>query len=312
MQPEILKDERIYTNFKQLVKFKYLPSLFSLSPYDNGGGLMSGRHLSKFRGRGLNFEEFRHYHEGDDIRAMDWRVTLRSRKPHVRVYSEEKELPVIVILDQRKSMFFSSQEVMKSVVASQLAALSVWQVLKESDRIGCLIFNDQSQQYFAPQRGMAHALRIMQCINDYNQQLSAETMVSKSSNESLQQSLVNVQKRNFKGALIMMLTDFNGFDELSKKQLQTLQQDNDVLAIAIKDPLEEKLNQALSFYATDGLKQVNLTQPSPRLIERYQQHNHRQQKKIKHTFAGRLTPFIEVGTNGEHLIEMQKAILRRA
>ena len=102
--PEL--DPRIYTDFNRLVQFKYMKNSFTLTPYDKASGLMSGRHLSRFRGRGLNFEEFRHYHEGDDIRSMDWRVTMRTRQPYVRVYSEEKDLPVILVVDQRIKYVF--------------------------------------------------------------------------------------------------------------------------------------------------------------------------------------------------------------
>lgn len=311
MQPKVSKDERIYTNFNHLVKFKYLPSLFSLTPYKNGAGLMSGRHLSKFRGRGLNFEEFRHYHEGDDIRAIDWRVTLRSRKPHVRVYSEEKELPVILLVDQRKSMFFSSQQVMKSVVASELAALCLWQVLKDSDRVGCLVFNDQTHNWFTPQRGMTNALRIAQSISDYNQSLSVNLSSTSDTRESLSRGVFNVQNRNVKGALIIVFSDFVGFDDEIKAQFQSLQQFNDVLAVSIKDPLEAIIAPDDSFYASDGSSQVNLIHPSKPLLNKYQQYNQYQHRKIQHTFAAGLAPFIEISTEGDHLLAMQRAILRR-
>ncbi|MFM5554295.1 DUF58 domain-containing protein [Aeromonas veronii] len=114
---------------------------FSLLPRLNSGNLLCGRHPSRFRGRGLNFEELRHYQQGDDIRTLDWKVTLRTGRPHVRSYSEEKDRHVILCVDQRSCMFFSSVEVMKSVVAAEVAALLGWQVLKESDRVGLAILH---------------------------------------------------------------------------------------------------------------------------------------------------------------------------
>jgi DNA polymerase III delta prime subunit len=86
--------------------------------------ILAGRHASRLRGRGLNFEEIRRYLPGDDIRNMDWRVTARTRRPHVRVYTEERDRPLLLVIDQRQSMFFGSRRAMKSVVAAEAAALA--------------------------------------------------------------------------------------------------------------------------------------------------------------------------------------------
>jgi uncharacterized protein (DUF58 family) len=134
--------EDIYTNLQALVRLRYSARGFSYLPKQPVRSLLSGRKRSRLRGRGLDFDELRHYRPGDDIRTMDWRVTNRTGKPHVRVYTEERDRPVIVMVDQRLSMFFGSQKTMKSVVAAEVAALTAWRVLAAGDRIGAILFND--------------------------------------------------------------------------------------------------------------------------------------------------------------------------
>lgn len=99
-------DPRLYCDYARLVRLQAQAESFSLLPHLKAGSVLSGRHNSLFRGRGLNFEELRHYQLGDDIRNLDWKVTMRTGKPHVRSYTEEKDRNVIVCVDQRSTMFF--------------------------------------------------------------------------------------------------------------------------------------------------------------------------------------------------------------
>jgi len=105
--------------------------------------IIAGRHASRLRGRRMNFEEIRLYLPGDDIRNMDWHVTARTRKPHVRVYTEQRNRPVLLVVDQRQSVFFGSRRAMKSVVPAEAAALAAWRVLQAGDRVGACVFDDQ-------------------------------------------------------------------------------------------------------------------------------------------------------------------------
>ena len=98
--------------------------------------ILGGKHSSKLRGRGLDFEEVRTYVPGDDIRNIDWKVTARTQKTHSKGFSEEKEKPALIVVDQSKSMFFGSVKRTKSVVAAELAALAAFRILKEGDRVG--------------------------------------------------------------------------------------------------------------------------------------------------------------------------------
>ncbi|RKF20358.1 DUF58 domain-containing protein [Alginatibacterium sediminis] len=301
-------DPRIYADFQRLIKFKYMKNNFTLTPYDKSAGLMSGRHVSKFRGRGLNFEEFRHYQEGDDIRSMDWRVTMRTRQPYVRVYSEEKDLPVVLLVDQRKSMFFSSQDTMKSVIAAELASVCAWQVLKDTDRVGCMTFADNQHSWIAPQRSQQNTLQIIREIEQYNRKLGALVPNQVSPSESLNHALKRLNEMKLKGALVLMFSDFKGLDEKAKAQLQAIQSANDVLGIRISDPLEHKFKDSLEFYATDGDHQVAVSKDSSELATRYKQYASLQREQLKKLFTTKSTPYIEIGTDGLHVSEFQLAM----
>ena len=120
-----MSEPGVYVELDQLVRLQYRASGFSFLPRQPVHSLLAGRRGSRLRGRGLDFEEIRGYLPGDDIRTMDWRVTARTRKPHVRVYTEERDRPVLLVVDQRLGMFFGSRRAMKSVVAAVLEQVAV-------------------------------------------------------------------------------------------------------------------------------------------------------------------------------------------
>lgn len=132
----------IHPTLEQLVRLQFEAREFSLLPRQPVHSLLSGRHASRLRGRGLTFEELRDYRPGDDIRTMDWKATARLRKPHVRVYTEERERPVLLVVDQRVSMFFGSARTTKATTAAELVALSAWRTLDAGDRVGAIVFDD--------------------------------------------------------------------------------------------------------------------------------------------------------------------------
>ena len=132
---------------------------------------ISGLHLSKMRGRGLDFEEFRPYQPGDDIRLIDWRVTARTNRPFTKVFREERERPVIIAVDQTHNMYFGSQVAFKSVLAAQAAALFCWLAIDNGDRVGGLVFSDRDSALIRPKRSRRSALHLLNRIHLYNQEL---------------------------------------------------------------------------------------------------------------------------------------------
>ena len=129
----------IYTSLADLAGLEHQTKGFNFLPRQPIHSVLAGRHNSRLRGRGLNFEEIRVYLPGDDIRNIDWKVTARLQKPHVRVSTEERDRPAILVVDQRIPMFFGSRLYVKSVTAARLAALFAWTIFHSGDRIGAVV-----------------------------------------------------------------------------------------------------------------------------------------------------------------------------
>src|SRR6478672_7266527 len=164
-------DAGVYVDLEQLIALEQKGRKVSLLPRQPVHSLLSGRYASRMRGRGLNFEEIRDYRAGDDVRSIDWKVTARLRKPHIRVFNEERDRQTILVVDQRLSMFFGSRLAMKSVAAAQAAAIGAWRVLGAGDRVGAIVFDDSGVAEFAARRSRATVLQILSTIVAKNRAL---------------------------------------------------------------------------------------------------------------------------------------------
>ncbi|MEM9731030.1 MAG: DUF58 domain-containing protein, partial [Myxococcota bacterium] len=142
----------VYVDLHELAALKHAGQSFAFLPRQPVTSLLSGRRASRLRGRGLSFEEMRLYQPGDDPRTIDWKATARTRETHVRVYTEERERPAMLVVDQRLSMFFGSRGALKSVAAVRAAALSAWRVVGVGDRVGAIVFDDSRIVDHKPQR----------------------------------------------------------------------------------------------------------------------------------------------------------------
>lgn len=268
-------DSRVYVNFDQLVALQNQSKDFNFPPAPLVNSVLSGRNPSRLRGRGLNFEELRHYRSGDDIRNMDWKVTNRTRKPHVRVHTEERERQVLLLVDQRQSMFFGSQEKMKSVVATEVAALIAWRMLAADDRVGALVFNDSEDVEIRPQRNRNTVLRLLQQCVAKNHALAAGKTTSATrtrAENQLNHVLSLAQRLCGHDYLIVLISDLSGCDALSVKRIKSLTQHNDVIINSIFDPMEQALPDSQRFIVSDGERQVAVDASQQDLKQKFSEH----------------------------------------
>ena len=142
----------VYAELADLIALRYGARNLQIGKRKRALSVLAGPNKSNFRGRGIDFEEVRGYQPGDDIRTIDWRVTARTGSAHTKLFREERERPVLLVVDQRNSMFFGSQHCFKSVLAAQLASLLAWSALNNGDRVGGLVFNDNQHREFRPRR----------------------------------------------------------------------------------------------------------------------------------------------------------------
>jgi len=208
---------------------------------------LAGAYRSRFRGRGVDFLESRNYQPGDDIRNMDWRVTARTGKAHTKVFQEERERPVLVVLDAGPSLFFGTRRRLKSVAAGQMAAAIAWAAVRRGDRIGGFLFAPGKHRELRPAGGRRGAMRVIQGLVDW---LQPEQSVAGQS-EPLSAALERVRHTVRPGSLVVIISDFFDLDETSNRHLSRLRQHNDVIGCQVLDAAEHRLPQG-RYPITDG------------------------------------------------------------
>jgi uncharacterized protein (DUF58 family) len=260
---------KVYTDVSALTRLRHDARGFSFLPRQPIHSLLSGRKLSRLRGRGLDFEELRHYRPGDDIRDMDWRVTNRTGKPHVRVYTEERDRPVVLVVDQRLSMFFGSRNKMKSVIAAELAALSAWRVIEQGDRIGAILFNDDSISQFRPARSSSKVMSLLSQLAKLNQQLRIDPD-HQPRPEQLSAALTMTERMVAHDTLIVIISDFDGWNAQSLASIKRMAQHNDLIAGLVFDPLEQDISPATDLVVSDGRYQLQLEPHKEDLGQRFE------------------------------------------
>src|SRR5690606_11398632 len=162
-----------YCQLADLLRLRFAARELNLFSPRQAKSAMMGNVRTRFRGRGMDFEEVRLYQPGDDIRAIDWRVTARTQVTHTKLYSEERERPVYVVCDQRASLFFGSVNTMKSVLATYIATLLGWATLNGGDRLGGFVFDDQDFHDIRAKRSKHSVLQLLQTLEQYNHRLQS-------------------------------------------------------------------------------------------------------------------------------------------
>jgi len=240
---------RVIIPLDELILLKADARGFSFLPRQPVHSLLAGRHASRLRGRGLAFEELRRYQPGDDVRSIDWRATARRGSAHVRVYNEERERPVMLLVDQRTPMFFGSRRAMKSVVAAELAALAAWRTLGVGDRVGGIVFNDGELIELKPRRSETAVLRLLHEVVRLNHALASTENTG--GDVTLNQVLEAALRRATHDHLVVLISDLDGADDETRRLATLLAGHNDVLAVLTYDPLGASLTGQTGMVATD-------------------------------------------------------------
>jgi len=289
------KTENIYTNINALRRLQHLAKGFSFLPEQPVNSILSGQNVSKLRGRGLNFEELRHYRPGDDIRSMDWKVTRRTGKPHIKVYTEERERNIYLVVDQRSSMFFGSTHKMKSVIAAELAALMAWRVADTSDRVGALVFNDSEIKIVPAKRGRQHVINVLSEIVKQNNSLQLGMSVEEP-NASMNKALAKLSHICGNNALVVLVSDGAGWDEKSTEYIKRIRQHNEIIACHISDPLEQQLPKMSQMVVSDGEQQIQFSSLESKIQEKYQAKIAEQLVRYTNTTRKYRIPLLNIST----------------
>ncbi|MBF0294725.1 MAG: DUF58 domain-containing protein [Magnetococcales bacterium] len=218
--------------------------------------LLEGSYLSHFKGRGMEFAETRAYLPGDDIRHMEWRVTARTGKPHVKVFREERERAVLIWTDFRRPMHFATRGRFKVGQAGLAAALVGWGAALRGDRLGGLIFAEGEHRELRPQRGDRGVLRLIQEMVRFPAP-GSETDPS----VSFTSALLRLRRVALPGSLLFLFSDFRGLSESDHTHLAQMARHNDLTLFFVHDPLERALPPP------DGRYPVAMGSGAPRFLE---------------------------------------------
>lgn len=290
------RSARAHVSVEGLVRLRHGSHGFTLLPRQPVHSILTGRHASRLRGRGLNFEELRHYRQGDDIRTMDWLATARLRSPHVRVYSEERDRPVLLVVDQRLSMFFGSRGAMKSVVAAEVAALAAWRVTDSGDRIGAIVFDDAQVVEIRPQSRSRGTLRILGTVARMNQALSVEARTAPDPG-MLNEALQHADRLATHDWLVCLVTDAAGADAETVRLVTRLTAHNDVMTGFIYDPLEAELPDLGRVAVEEGGRQLAVDTGRTRLRRDFAEAFSSRLEAVERFSRSRTIPVLRIRTD---------------
>lgn len=242
---------------------------------------MAGAHLSRFQGRGVEFDEVRAYQPGDDIRSMDWRVTARTGKPHTKLFREERERPALILVDMRPSMFFATRGALKALIAAECASLLAWSVMQQGDRIGSLVFSGEHEQtqLLRPVRGKRGVLRMLGNIiqHPHWQQRSGKVDESK----SLSNILHRVSHAARTGSLIIMVSDGRGLNDTAIALFKQLLPHHTIVFVLVYDAFEESMPNVGALQASDGYKQYRMNTANHKLRQQHHDHFSKRQEVLQ-------------------------------
>ncbi len=264
----------IYPQADELIAMRFAARGLSLMPQRPVSATTAGVYRSRFRGRGVDYLESRSYQPGDDIRNMDWKVTARSGKAHTKMFQEERERPVIVLLDCGASMFFGTRCSLKSILAARLAACVGWAAVQHGDRIGAFGFASNRHQEMRPVGGRRGALNLIRHLVDWMQPPVDGNSLAGHSVEQAGQALTDALKRlrhvARPGSLVVMISDFYGINPDTRRHLSRLRNHNDVVACQVYDPVELQPPPAGVYPISNGREHGMLNTHGQRARQRYQ------------------------------------------
>lgn len=296
-RPDIEQYRGVYVSMDELVALQAADLSLDLRGRRKALTAVAGQHRSSFRGRGIDFDEVRIYQPGDDVRNIDWRVTARTGRTHTKLFREERERPVYLVVDQRESMFFGTQKAFKSVVAARIAALLAWASRANGDRVGGFLFNDREVQELRPKEGKRGIQTFFRLLIQFNQALQGNFDRRSSSRQSITQALSGLNQVVRPGSLIFLISDFQHFDDITLQHLSLCSRHSDLIAIQIQDVMEKQLPPPGTYGFSDGINSLRLNTSARNVRKDYALRYVERQTRLRNQLSSIAVPLIEIGTH---------------
>ena len=265
--------------------------------------IFGGEYHSAFKGRGMTFSEVRKYQYGDDVRTIDWNVTARYREPYVKVFEEERELTLMLLVDISGSSNFGTRTKLKNEILTEIAATLAFSALNNNDKVGLVLFSNKIELFIAPKKGKTHILRIIRELLNY-ESTSLKTNISKAL-----EFLSQVQKKK---AIIFILSDF--IDSDYSKSVQLLSKKHDLTGVRIFDLFEKELQKSGLLFVNDAEtgRKLWINSSSKKVRESYNLSFRKNADYFKNSFSKNGAGAIALSTNDEYVKTLLNYFKNRA
>lgn len=264
--------------------------------------ILSGQYHSAFKGKGMAFSEVREYHYGDDIRAIDWNVTARLNHPYIKVFDEERELTVMLLIDVSGSNEFGTKKQLKQELATELAAVLAFSAIQNNDKVGVIFFSNKIEKFIPPKKGTSHILRIIRELIDFRAD-NKETNLS----EALRY-FTNVIKKRSTAFVISDFIDDN-FDEA----LRIANRKHDIIALKLVDDRENDLPDIgmIKFKDAESGKTFWVDSSNKEVRKQFVENRNKQEFYLKDTFSRCGVDWVDLNTNIDYIQPLNKLFKKR-
>lgn len=265
--------------------------------------IFAGQYHSAFKGRGMAFAEVREYQFGDDVRDIDWNVTARFRKPYVKVFEEERELTVMLLIDVSGSLDFGTRRCMKSDVAVEMAATIAFSAIQNNDKIGVVFFSDRIEKYIPPKKGRKHILYIIREMLDFHPQ-SRRTDIG-----GAVAFFTRMMKRRTTAFIISDFYDSHDFI----RQMQIANSKHDLMAIQVYDHWAKQLPNVGLMKISDPETghELYIDTASRKVRQAHTRYWEENEEKLRDTFSHSKVDWVSVATDEDYVKSMMRLFASR-
>ena len=269
--------------------------------------IFAGKYHTAFKGRGMSFAEVREYRIGDDVRDIDWNVTARSHKPHIKVYEEERELTMMLMVDVSGSRMFGTTDFLKKNIITELAAVLAFSASQTGDKVGCIFFSDKVEKFIPPKKGRSHILAIIRELVGF---------VPESNGTAISEAVRYLTGVNKKRCTAFLLSDFMNSkrdDEALNDALKIASSRHDIIALKVSDPREREMPDVgiVELQDAETVRKVWVDTASKAVREHYAEKWAEREAKTRELLLHNRIDIADISTDSDYVAELIKLFKKR-
>ena len=269
--------------------------------------IFAGKYHTAFKGRGMSFAEVREYRIGDDVRDIDWNVTARSHKPHIKVYEEERELTMMLMVDVSGSRMFGTTDALKKNIITELAAVLAFSASQTGDKVGCIFFSDKVEKFIPPKKGRSHILMIIRELVGF---------VPESNGTAISEAVRYLTGVNIKRCTAFLLSDFLNSkrdDEVLNDALKIATSRHDIIALKVSDPREKEMPDVgiVELQDAETARKVWVDTASKAVRDHYSAAWAEREERTREMLLHNRIDIADISTDSDYVAELIKLFKKR-